>query len=350
MKLTLTASSMACALRCPRRYFYDNVLGLKLITPSEALRIGTAVHNGGEARAKGADFAAQYAAAVTGTQLDEWMAARVFGILGAYDRTYGEIEDRDYAAMNPEVEFADAINGSRTFEQRGKIDGLAVLKDGRRVNWERKTTSDDLADTSDYWQRLKLNHQLLAYAGWVYNTTGELPVCVYDVIRKPALQPKANIPDLDADGLPIVLDAQGNRCIKRDGTPKKTADAAKGEKVSGHPETPDEYGQRILESMTAEADRYFARREVEITFDMLEEFRRERLGVCRMLLHFASEARKADRPEYAYPRSCNPDNCRSCQFAGFCLNRLHVSADTPPEGFRVAHHEELSQPHGAAVA
>lgn len=350
MKLTLTASSMACALRCPRRYFYDNVLGLKLITPSEALRIGTAVHNGGEARAKGADFAGQYAAAVTGTQLDEWMAARVFGILGAYDRTYGEIEDRDYAAMNPEVEFTDAINGSRTFEQRGKIDGLAVLKDGRRVNWERKTTSDDLADTSDYWQRLKLNHQLLAYAGWVYNTTGELPVCVYDVIRKPALQPKANIPDLDADGLPIVLDAQGNRCIKRDGTPKKTADAAKGEKVSGHPETPDEYGQRILESMTAEADRYFARREVEITFDMLEEFRRERLGVCRMLLHFAAEARKADRPEYAYPRSCNPDNCRSCPFSGFCLNRLHVSADTPPEGFRVAHHEELSQPHGAVVA
>lgn len=341
---------MACALRCPRRYFYDNILGLKLITPSEALRIGTAVHNGGEARAKGADFAGQYAAAVAGTQLDEWMAARVFGILGAYDRTYGEIEDRDYAAMNPEVEFTDAINGSRTFEQRGKIDGLAVLKDGRRVNWERKTTSDDLADTSDYWQRLKLNHQLLAYAGWVYNTTGELPVCVYDVIRKPALQPKANIPDLDADGLPIVLDAQGNRCIKRDGTPKKTADAAKGEKVSGHPETPDEYGQRILESMTAEADRYFARREVEITFDMLEEFRRERLGVCRMLLHFAAEARKADRPEYAYPRSCNPDNCRSCPFAGFCLNRLHVSADTPPEGFRVAHHEELSQPQGAAVA
>ncbi len=350
MKLTLTASSMACALRCPRRYYYDNILGLKLITPSEALRIGTAVHNGGEARAKGGDFAAQYAAAVTGTQLDEWMAAKVFGILGAYDRTYGEIEDRDYAAMNPEVEFTDAINGSRTFEQRGKIDGLAVLKDGRRVNWERKTTSDDLADTSDYWQRLKLNHQLLAYAGWVYNTTGELPVCVYDVIRKPALQPKANIPDVDADGLPIVLDAQGNRCIKRDGTPKKTADASKGEKVSGHPETPDEYGQRILESMTAEADRYFARREVEITFDMLEEFRRERLGVCRMLLHFAAEARKADRPEYAYPRSCNLDNCRICQFAGFCLNRLHVSADTPPEGFRVAHHEELSQPQGAVVA
>ena len=94
--------------------------------------------------------------------------------------------------------------------------------------------------------------------------------------------------------------------------------------------------------MTAEADRYFARREVEITFDMLEEFRRERLGVCRMLLHFAAEGRKADRPEYAYPRSCNPDNCRSCQFAGFCLNRIHVSADKPPEGFKVALHEELS--------
>ena len=348
-KLTLTASSMACALRCPRRYYYDNILGLKLTQPSEALRIGTAVHNGGEARAKGADFAGQYAAAITGAQLDEWMAAKVIGILGAYCKTYGEVEDKDYAAMNPEMEFVNPIDGSRTFEQRGKVDGLAVLRDGRKVVWERKTTSDDLTDTSDYWQRLRFNHQLLAYADWVYRSSGQLGVCVYDVIRKPALQPKANIPDLDADGLPIVLDANGNRCIKRDGTPKKTADGAKGEKLAGHAETPDEYGQRILESMTAEADRYFARREVEITFDMLDEFRRERLGVCRMLLHFAAEARRAAQPEHAYPRSCNPDNCRSCPFAGFCLNRLHVDAANPPEGFYVAHHEELAQQHGAAA-
>ncbi len=346
-KITLTASSMACALRCPRRYYYDNILGLKLITSSEALRIGTAVHNGGEARAKGGDFAAQFSAAITGTQLDEAMAAKVFGILGAYDKTYGEIEDRDYSAMNPEVEFSDAIEGSRTFEQRGKVDGLAVMRDGRKVVWERKTTSDDLADTSDYWQRLRLNHQLLAYAGWAYNMTGELPVCVYDVIRKPALKPLANVAEVDADGIPIVLDAAGNRCVKRDGTPKRTADAAKGERVAGHPETPDEYGNRILANMTAEANRYFARREVEITFDMLEEFRRERLGVCRMLLHFAAEGRKAERPEYAYPRSCNPDNCRSCPFAGFCLNRIHVDAGNPPDGFVVAHHQELT--HGQAL-
>lgn len=341
MKLTLTASSMACALRCPRRYFYDNVLGLKEANPSEALRIGTAVHNGGECRARGGDFAAQYKAALTGGTLDEWMAAKVFGILGAYGRTYGETEDRDYSAMNPEVEFVDAIDGSRTFEQRGKVDGLAVLRDGRRVVWERKTTSDNLADTGGYWDRLRFNIQLLAYAGWIYHTTGELPVCVYDVIRKPALQLRANVPELDENGLPIVLDANGNRCIKRDGTPKKTADAAKGERLAWHPETPDEYGSRILEAMSSDPERHFARREVAVTADMLEEFRRERLGVCRMLLHFAAEARKAEMPEHAYPRSCNPDNCRSCPFSGFCLHRIHVDAENPPEGFRIAHHEEL---------
>ena len=214
--------------------------------------------------------------------------------------------------------------------------------------WERKTTSEDVGETSDYWNRLRFNIQLLAYADWVYRSSGELPVCVYDVIRKPALQPKANIPDIDENGLPIVLDANGQRCIKRDGTPKKTADSAKGERVSGHAETPDEYGSRILETMTAEKDKYFARREVEVTPDMLAEFRRERLGVCRMLLHFAAEARKSERPEYAYPRACNPDNCRSCPFAGFCLNRIHVDEKNIPEGFKIALHEELSQPHGAA--
>ena len=346
-KIILTASSMACALRCPRRYWYDNILGLKEVTPSEALRIGTAVHNGGEARAKGLDFAAQYKAAISGGSLDVWMAAKVFGILGAYDKKYGEVEDADCAAMEPEVQFVDPIDGSRTFEQQGKVDGLAVLKDGRRVVWERKTTSDDLSETSDYWDRLKFNIQLLAYAGWVEHSTGELPVCVYDVIRKPQLQPKSNVPEVDADGLPIVLDANGQRCIKRDGTPKKTADSAKGERIAGHPETPDEYGARILEAMGAEPERYFARREVSITADMLAEFKRERLGVCRMLLHFASEARRSERPEYAYPRACNPDNCRSCPFSGVCLNRIPVDEKSVPEGFRIAHHEELTQPHGA---
>ncbi len=346
-RLTLTASSMACALRCPRRYFYENVLGLKTASPSEALRIGTAVHAGGEARARGADFEGQYRAAIEGASLDEWTAARVFGILGAYDRVYGETDDRDYAAMEPEVEFSDPIDGSRTFEQRGKVDGLAVLKDGRRVVWERKTTSDDVSDTSGYWQRLKFNLQLLAYAGWVFRATGELPVCVYDVVRKPALQPRANVPDLDADGAPVVIGADGRRCIKRDGTWKRTADAAKGERMSGHPETPDEYGARILDAMSSDPERHFARREVEVTRGMLDEFRRERLGVCRMLLHFAAEARRAERPEYAWPRNCSPDSCRSCPFAGFCLERIEVDAARPPAGFRVALHEELSRPHGA---
>lgn len=341
-KQKLTSSSMACALRCPRKYFYDYVLGLTVETPSEALRVGSAVHNALEARAKGASFEQQYLAAIEGTQLDEYTAARVFGIIGAYNRVYGEIEDRDIAEMSPEVQFDDTIDGSRTFYQAGKVDGLAATRDGRKVVIEHKTTSDDVSPTSDYWNRLRHNHQVMAYAAWIYHTTGELPTFVYDVIRKPQLSPKANVPELDEQGLPIVLDANGNRCIKRDGTPKKTADAAKGERIAGHPETADEYGNRILEAMSTESDRYFARREVEITEDMLEEFSRERIGVCRMLLHFAAESRKAKLPEYGYPRSCSADNCRSCPFAGFCLERIHVDAENPPQGFVIAFHPELS--------
>lgn len=347
-KLTLTASSMACALRCPRKYYYDNVLGLKVATPSDALRVGTAVHNAGEARANGADFFGQITAAMSGTQLDEFTAAKVYGIVGAYDKTYGEIADRDYEAMHPEIGFFDAIDGSRTFEQRGKVDGLAVLRDGRKVCWERKTTSDDISETSDYWQRLRLNHQLLAYSAWISRSTGELPVCVYDVIRKPALQPRANVADLDEQGLPIVLLPGGGRAMKKDGTPKKTADSSKGERLSSHAETPDEYGQRVLDAMAGDAARYFVRKEVQITADMLEEFHRERLGVCRMLLHFACEARKAKLPEYGYPRACSPDNCRNCPFSGFCLERIHVGLDCVPSGFVVAPHQELMPAAGAA--
>lgn len=73
-----------------------------------------------------------------------------------------------------------------------------------------------------------------------------------------------------------------------------------------------------------------------------------RVGVCRMLLHFAAESRKAKLPEYGYPRSCSPDNCRNCQFAGFCLERIHVDAECVPQGFVIAPHQELSTPHVAA--
>lgn len=341
-KTTLTASSMACALRCPRRYYYENIIGLKPIEASEALRIGTAVHNAGEVRAKGGDFQAQYTAAITGTELDEYTAARVFGIIAAYDRVYGEVEDRDYSKMNPEVEWCDPILGSRSFAARGKSDGLAILRDGRAVNWERKTTSEELGDTSPYWARLRFNIQLLQYGTWLYNSTGELVTNVYDVIRKPQLVPRANVPELDEQGLPIVLDANGARCIKRDGMPKKTADASKGERLAGHPETADEYGMRICQTMVTELDKYFCRREVTITKEALEEFRIERLGVCRMLLHFAAESRKAKFAEQGYPRNCNPDNCKFCPFAGFCLERIHIDADHIPTGFKVAHHEELT--------
>lgn len=342
-KAILTSSSMACALRCPRKYYYENILGLKLKEVSEALKIGTAIHNGGEARAKGLPFELQYKAAISGATLDEYTAAKVYGILGAYAWHYGEIDDRDYAEMYPEVQFSCPINGSRSFESHGKADGLALLKDGRKVGWERKTTSDDLADTSDYWQRLKLNHQLLTYASWVYSSTGELVTFVYDVIRKPELSPRSKVSEVDENGIPIVVDLQGNRCIKRDGTPKKSADASKGEVIKSHPETADEYGDRILDAMRSDTARYFARREVTITEDMLNEFEVERLQVCRMLLHFASESRKAKLPEYGYPRACNPDNCKFCPFAAFCLTRKHIDAQNVPDGFYIAHHEELNK-------
>jgi hypothetical protein len=117
-KLTLTASSMACALRCPRRYYYDNILGLKVATPSEALRIGTAVHNGGEARAVGGPFDAQYTAAITGTQLDEWMAAKVFGILGAYCRHYGEIDEAKLLREADKARFITRERASKDAQAR----------------------------------------------------------------------------------------------------------------------------------------------------------------------------------------------------------------------------------------
>jgi hypothetical protein len=50
-----------------------------------------------------------------------------------------------------------------TFELAGKIDGIVRLEDGRLAVKESKTCSEDLGADSDYWRRLRIDHQITLY-------------------------------------------------------------------------------------------------------------------------------------------------------------------------------------------
>ncbi len=329
-KEKLTASRMTSLMTCPRKHYYGYEVGLKATEPSTALRIGTAMHAGLEARANGETFDEAYHVAISSGSLDPFMAATIYGLLRAYYDRYANTDA--ISEMLPEIEFDHAIERSMAFTAAGKIDGLAVLCDGRRALVEHKTTGESIAETSDYWTRLRFNPQLFQYVLAAEREGYPVETVVYDVIRKPAIKPLEKKPTLDADGLKQVHGPNGERVYKRDGTPKQTADAAKGEYVLTAPETAQEYALRVYEDAMARPDFYFARREVPFTDDQLEEFKNSRLAICRMLLHYKGQARHATRPELGWPRNVS-DRCTMCEYQGFCLEGVQVDADHVPAGF-----------------
>lgn len=332
---------MSCFLACPRKHYYSYELGLKTAQDSTALRIGTAMHAALEARANGYKFEDAYREAISCGDLDEFMAATIFGLMAGYWAKWGDSETM-IEGMDPEIEFRHPIIGSLRFDAAGKIDGLGTM-DGETVIVEHKTTGESIEPTSSYWERLAYNPQLLAYRRGAESLGLHVTKVVYDVIRKPSIAPKASVPCLDRDGLKIVLDKDGNRVMKKDGTPKQTADAAKGEVLQANPETADQFGERLAKDATERPDFYFVRKEVYLDDDQIAEFDIQRRGVCKALLHYKAESRRAKRPEDAWPRNCSGFSCPACEYKGICLHSIHVDRDNVPDGFRIGRaNEELS--------
>ena len=343
-KEALTASRMACWTLCQRKHLFAYDHGVRKVESGDALVFGTAWHKaqevyygrGAEMRQREgfttADMAqAMFEAALaTAENWDEFTVAKLQACISAFVEHY--CEDDIIAEMKPEVEFAYPIDGTRTFEARGKIDGLATLADGRTALVEHKTTSESVDVESPYWTRLRFNPQLCRYVLGARALGVNCETVIYDVFRKPAISPKDAVKDLDENGLPYVLDADGNRCIKRDGTPKKSADSAKGETYRTHAETPDEYAERLRDDILSRPDFYFARREVTVTDAQLEAFMLQERMMAGQIIDARANGRGAERRglpyEAAFMMNVGKMTCDMCDYAPFCLAVYPVAGDT----------------------
>ena len=288
-----------------------------------------------EARANGSDYESALSLALPETaQLDELGIATFSALLAGYFRHYSP--ETLFTKIHPEVAFHQPLAGSRTFTLAGKIDGMAQLTDGRLAIKEDKTTSDSISPDSDFWLRLRFNGQLMQYILAVRPMGWDVACCIYDVTRKPAIEPK-QIPLVDDTGNKIVTDAQGSRVFLANGKPRQAGDKEKGWTLQTRVETPDEFSRRLFEDTIARPDFYFARREVPIIEQDLDEFREQRLTLSRIILHCRqSEKRFAEQPERAWPRAVSEMNCRSCSYQSFCLQNLSVNRQQPPAGFKLS--------------
>ena len=294
-KETLSASRMAAFLACPRKHYYQYELGLEREESAPAMRFGSAFHKALEARANGATLEQAYEAAKADKRLEEPLElAKLYGLLCGYWSVYGSADSQNetIAKMHPECQWTLEIPHSRTFEHVGIIDGLAVLKDGRTAIVEHKTTGEDISPTADYWTRLQFNGQLFLYVLAARANGWDVDTVIYDVIRKPAIRQKAN-------------------------------------------ETAEQYGERLAADAAERPDFYFARREGAVLDSAIAEFEIQRDVICKMLLHCKAASRKAALPEQGWARNCNGITCKGCDFAGFCMQCVHVDAEHLPVGFKL---------------
>jgi hypothetical protein len=298
MKELLTATRMATLLGCPRKHFWRYEVGLRRTVDADALRFGTAWHTAMEARWSGADVEAAFAAALAGkTELGEVQLATLSGMLAGYYTCYAADPIK---SVHPEVEFRHPLAGSRTFESAGKIDGLAVMHDGRLGLVEHKTAGCDIAPDSDYWLRLRGNAQVMQYVLAARALGWDVALVIYDVARKPAIRQK-----------------QG--------------------------ESAEQFGDRLGADTKERPEFYFARREVPILEDDLAEFEVQRQVLARQILSCRGEARRATRPEHGWPRNVSEMTCKLCDYAGFCLQNAVIDSEHPPAGFAVGEiHGELA--------
>lgn len=342
--MLITNSSMRCLKNCPRQFYYKYEKGLRPAREATALRFGSAFHFGLELIGNGEhiDDAAEairdkYQIRPEWADEHDWAVEceTVIRLLYAHQwRWQGDGYEVIAAEsvfnlpiLNPETGAATPL-----FRRSGKIDRKVKLPDGRIALQEFKTTSDDVGPDSDYWSILRLDPQVSGY----FAADDSLEAIIYDVTRKPTIRP-SQIPLLDADGIKIVVDADGNRVKNKTGGWRQSGDSAQGFKLQTRTETPQEFGERLTADIGERPDYYFARMEVARLSSDIDEYHAELWQDQQLLRH----RQKLN----LWTKNPGRNTCDFCEFKSLCFNSTYPINGEVPAGFvRVDDiHPELTQ-------
>jgi hypothetical protein len=141
----------------------------------------------------------------------------------------------------------------------------------------------------------------------------------YDVLKKPEHKP-SGIPELDSNGLKIVLDGAGNRVYKANGEPRQSA--GEGMTLLNRLETPEEYGARVYAKLMASPTTYFQRQKIVRLEDDLEAYRRE----CWLAAKLITWCEEND----CWIRSVDKFTCNHCDYDRIDFQSITVDPTGPP--------------------
>ncbi|WP_394847470.1 PD-(D/E)XK nuclease family protein [Pendulispora brunnea] len=308
---------------CRRKHHLAYRIRIRPVVKARPLQLGTISHVGLEVWWKTVNLAlaidamrehARRELEERGIDTDPFDLAMAVALMTGYDARW-RAEPIEVLAVEAEFEtdIIDPTTGAASLDYRlgGKIDAiLRYSADGRVLICEHKTTSEDITGGSPYMRRLRIDSQISNYLVGA-RALGFAPEgCLWDVIRKPTLRPYKKTAEIK---------------YRKDGEP------CANQRLRD--ETPGEYEARLIEEITSNPEKYFARVEVIRLASEEEEASLD-------LWQTAGEMRGVERSR-RYRR--NSDACvmyrRACDYLPICSGEIDI--DDPR--FRVAEkaHEEL---------
>lgn len=350
VKPLLTHSRRQTHRDCAYKDYLTYILGLRPIEEREPLRVGHWIHKGLDWISRGVaglrvvhDIRAAYAEQNWGDEFDRAIEVeKILALLWGYQLRW-QNDPLEY--FESELFFCQSIVNPDTgrptpnYSDAGLIDKIARSPwgpSGRLCVVEHKTTSDDIAPDSDYWNRLRINTQISGYFLRAKQLGHDVKFILYDVIRKPGIRPK-QVNDLDKDGKKIVNGADGKRVFKLNDEPRESGDSAKGYVLQTHLETPAEYGNRLQKDIADNLCRYYARKEIPRLDEDLIEYQRDLWSIQRMI-------RYCEKEDYWPKNDARCGDFGGCEFRRICHNVIDPT-DAVPDGFHVLTqvHPELEE-------
>ena len=298
----ITVSRMRDFNSCRRLHQIRYELGFRALHDSDALSFGTLLHVGLEEwwKTKGnIDRAVEAMDAKPGDADEVAMVKAVALMQGYHARWLSELEDLE--VLGVEVEFQTRVRNPSTgypchdLEVGGKMDVIVRRRSTGKV-WfiEHKSSSEDLAAGSEYWQRLRMDPQVSVYHDGMRVLGYEPEGCIYDVISKLQERPKK-------------ATAEASRKYTKDG--KLYANQRADD------ETMDEFWARVAAKIAESPDSYFGRVEVVRTEIELTESQRDVHSTALMMRDESRLGRSPRNPSHCfhYGSTCEMfDVCSGC--------------------------------------
>lgn len=314
-----TNSSTSCARSCPRKYQLSYIERLKSDAPdSEALTVGSCWHGMLDAHNQNAlnggsdGYESAYAYADKHAPSELW-AEKLKRLFVGY---WWYWKDDQLELIRSERAFEVVVDG---IVMRGQIDREVRTPDGRVGIIESKTTSEDLAPDSFYWDRIRMGTQ----AG-IYRSVTEASFLIFDVVKKPGIKPKA-ITKKDLSRMENELGDLGACTYQLEQFSREEFEEAR---AAGQ-ESIRMYGARLSALIYENPAKVYGRQEVPFAADSQKHLWRDIQATVCTLEGYENEG--------YYPR--NPDACFTyntpCQFAQLCKDNYVPIPGNVPNGFLV---------------